>query len=74
MAATDTRVKAIEHTYEVPKKYEMMSEKKFRLALGTAIGALIAAIILAWIGLTPKVNAADANQNPDPKQTVIKKS
>lgn len=74
MAVSDSRLKASEHTYEVPKKYEMMSDRKFRLALGTAIGALIAAIILAWIGLTPKANAADANQNPDPKSSVIKKS
>lgn len=72
MAVSDSRLN--QHPYEVPKKYEMMSDRKYRLALGTAIGALIAAAILAWIGLTPKTNAADPNQNSAAKSAVIKKS
>lgn len=61
------------YTYEVPKKYEMMSDRKFRLALGTAIGALIAAIILACIGLAPKTGTV-VNQKADNNSVIIKNS
>lgn len=73
MAFSESKVKDKGYTYEIPKKYEMMSDRKFRLALGTAIGALIAAIILAYIGLSPKTGAV-INQKGDSNSVIIKNS
>jgi hypothetical protein len=73
MAFLKSKMKGEGDTYEVPKKYEMMSDRKFRLALGTAIGALIAAIILAYIGLAPKSGTV-VNQKENANSTIIKNS
>jgi hypothetical protein len=73
MAFSESKTKGKGYTYEVPKKYEMMSDRKFRLALGTAIGALIAAIILACIGLAPKTGTV-VNQKGGSNSVIIKNS
>jgi len=60
MGSSQRKASFTEYTYNVPKQYEMMSKHKFRLALGTAIAALIAAVVLGWIALNPKANPASA--------------